>query len=91
MPWMVEIHAESTLRACSTMPSARSAPLMRDFSSAAALEVNVMASTRPMSSTAPLESACTMRRVSVNVLPLPAPAETASDASSVWMHLTCPG
>ena len=88
MPWMVEIHAASTLSAWSIMPSARSAPFTRDLSSAAAFVVKVMASTRPMSSTAPLSNACTMRRVSVNVLPLPAPAETASEESSVWMHLT---
>ena len=64
---------------------------MRDFSSPAALLVNVMAHTRSMPSTAPLSIACTTRLVNVNVLPEPAPAATTSERSSVSMHFLCPG
>ena len=74
MPWMVDIHASSVFSACSVRPPARSAPFTRDLISPAAFDVKVMAKTWSMSVKYPLSNACTMRRVSVNVLPLPAPA-----------------
>ena len=50
MPWMVDIHAESTLSAGSNRPFARSVDRTRLLISDAALSVKVMASTWSMSS-----------------------------------------
>ncbi len=86
MPWIVEIHAPSARSASPGMPAATSAPLTRALISAAAFFVNVMASTSSTPAAKPLSIAWTMRRVSVKVLPLPAPADTATGMSSVSMQ-----
>ena len=98
MPWMVEIHAASTLRACSTRPSCRNVDLTRALISRAAFSVNVIASTWSMSSTnalpSPAEpgvSAQAIRRVSVKVLPEPAPADMSRGPSTCSMLAFCAG
>ena len=97
MPWMVEIHASSTLSAWAAIPSAASVAFTRDLISPAALSVNVMAKTCSMSSKNgapsapdPGSKAHAMRWVSVKVFPLPAPADTATGASSVFTQRSWP-
>lgn len=90
MWWIVLTQAESTLSASSPSPAWRSAERTRSLISPAAFSVNVMTSAWSRlsrkglpPSPEPGHSAHTMRRVSVNVLPEPAPAATNTGRSSV--------
>src|SRR6266446_3466638 len=74
-PWIVEIHAPSSLRARSARPRPWSAARMRARSSPAAFRVYVITSTDSTSSPCS-QTARTKRSTSTLVLPVPAPAET---------------
>jgi len=84
----VEIGANSTWRARSASPRSASASRMRSFISRAALLVNVTARMRRRST--PLSSTrCRYRSVSTRVLPVPAPATTATAEPAAWTAALC--
>ena len=99
IPCMVEIHASSTCSACACIPARRSASRVFSLMLRAAACVNVIMSACERSlmyawlaSSEPLVSAHTMRCVSVNVLPEPAPASTNTGELSIsairaWLSL----